>query len=93
MSKQVRVRFAPSPTGPYILASSYRIIQLFVCQKKKWCFFLRIEDTIKRFVPGAEEYHGSSRMVRIAPDETIGKMKIWPIPPKRKKRFVPTICC
>jgi hypothetical protein len=31
---------------------SYRIIQLFVCQKKQWVFFLRIEDTDQnRFVP------------------------------------------
>jgi glutamyl/glutaminyl-tRNA synthetase len=37
MSKQVRVRFAPSPTGPLHIGG-VRIIQLFVCQKKQWGF-------------------------------------------------------
>jgi hypothetical protein len=29
----------------------------------------------------------------IAPDETIGKNENLALPSKRKKRFVPTICC
>jgi hypothetical protein len=77
------VRFAPSPTGPYILAAfvHYSII----CLPKKQCDFLpKIEDTDQNDLFRCRRiYHGSSRMVRIAPDETIGKMKIWL--PKRKK--------
>jgi glutamyl-tRNA synthetase len=54
MSKQVRVRFAPSPTDLYILAEfcTYSII----CLPRK-ITFSRIEDTDQnRFVPGAETY-------------------------------------
>jgi glutamyl-tRNA synthetase len=71
MSKQVRVRFAPSPTGPLHIGG-VRIIQLFVCQKKQWVFFLRIEDTDQnRFVPGAEEYIMEALEWLGIPDETI----------------------
>jgi glutamyl-tRNA synthetase len=75
MSKQVRVRFAPSPTGPYILAAFVPHYSIICLPKKTMVFFLRIEDTDQnRFVPGAEEYIMEAlRMVRIAPDETIGK--------------------
>jgi hypothetical protein len=42
--------------------------------KKQWYFLPEIEYRPKSFVPGAEEYM-EAWMVRIAPDETIGKMK------------------
>ena len=51
----VRVRFAPSPTGPCILVCAYRALHLFA--KKHEVFLSCVEDTDQnRYVPGAEEY-------------------------------------
>ena len=76
MSKQVRVRFAPSPTGPlHIGGVRTALFNYLFAKKNKGVFFLRIEDTDQnRFVPGAEEYVMESlEWLGIAPDETIGK--------------------
>ena len=76
MSKQVRVRFAPSPTGPlHIGGVRTALFNYLFAKKNKGVFFLRIEDTDQnRFVPGAEEYIMESlEWLGIAPDETIGK--------------------
>ncbi len=58
MSKQVRVRFAPSPTGPlHIGGVSTALFNYLFAKKNNGVFYLRIEDTDQnRFVPGAEEY-------------------------------------
>ncbi len=76
MSKQVRVRFAPSPTGPlHIGGVRTALFNYLFAKKNKGVFFLRIEDTDQnRFVPGAEEYIMEAlEWLGIAPDETIGK--------------------
>jgi len=76
MSKQVRVRFAPSPTGPlHIGGVRTALFNYLFARKKNGVFFLRIEDTDQnRFVPGAEEYIMEAlEWLGIAPDETIGK--------------------
>lgn len=58
MEKQVRVRFAPSPTGPLHLGGVRTALYNYLYAKKLGgkCI-LRIEDTDQsRFYPGAEEY-------------------------------------
>ncbi len=58
MSKPVRVRFAPSPTGPLHMGGVRTALYNYLFAKKfQGKFILRIEDTDQtRFVPGAEEY-------------------------------------
>ena len=58
MSKQVRVRFAPSPTGPlHIGGVRTALFNYLFAKKHGGVFYLRIEDTDQnRYVPGAEEY-------------------------------------
>ncbi|AWG20846.1 glutamate--tRNA ligase [Flavobacterium faecale] len=76
MSKQVRVRFAPSPTGPlHIGGVRTALFNYLFAKKNGGTFFLRIEDTDQnRFVPGAEEYIMEAlEWLGITPDETIGK--------------------
>lgn len=76
MSKQVRVRFAPSPTGPlHIGGVRTALFNYLFAKKNNGVFFLRIEDTDQnRYVPGAEEYIMEAlKWLGIAPDETIGK--------------------
>lgn len=55
---QVRVRFAPSPTGPlHIGGVRTALYNYLFASKNNGTFILRIEDTDQvRFVPGAEEY-------------------------------------
>ena len=54
----IRVRFAPSPTGPLHLGGVRTALYNYLFAKKnKGTFILRIEDTDQnRFVPGAEKY-------------------------------------
>ena len=54
----VRVRFAPSPTGPLHIGGVRTALYNYLFAKKnKGTFILRIEDTDQtRYVPGAEEY-------------------------------------
>jgi len=76
MSKQVRVRFAPSPTGPlHIGGVRTALFNYLFAKKNNGVFYLRIEDTDQnRFVPGAEAYIIEAlEWLGIAPDETIGK--------------------
>ncbi|MBS5980409.1 glutamate--tRNA ligase [Dysgonomonas sp. Marseille-Q5470] len=58
MSQKVRVRFAPSPTGPLHIGGVRTALYNYLFAKKNnGDFILRIEDTdSQRFVPGAEEY-------------------------------------
>ena len=58
MSKKVRVRFAPSPTGPLHMGGVRTALYNYLFAKKNnGDFLLRLEDTDeKRFVPGAKEY-------------------------------------
>ncbi|SDG76310.1 glutamate--tRNA ligase [Winogradskyella thalassocola] len=58
MSKNVRVRFAPSPTGPlHIGGVRTALFNYLFAKKHGGDFVLRIEDTDQnRYVEGAEEY-------------------------------------
>jgi glutamyl-tRNA synthetase len=58
MSQKVRVRFAPSPTGPlHIGGVRTALFNYLFAKKHGGDFLLRIEDTDQnRYVPGAEDY-------------------------------------
>ncbi len=58
MAKAVRVRFAPSPTGPlHIGGVRTALFNYLFAKKHNGTFVLRIEDTdSKRYVEGAEDY-------------------------------------
>ena len=75
MDRKVRVRFAPSPTGPLHIGGVRTALYnyLFARQKGGELIF-RIEDTDStRFVPGAEEYILESfRWLGIKFDEGVG---------------------
>ncbi len=76
MSKQVRVRFAPSPTGAlHIGGVRTALFNYLFAKKNNGVFYLRIEDTDQnRFVEGAEKYIlDALDWLEIAPSETIGK--------------------
>ncbi len=71
----VRVRFAPSPTGPLHIGGVRTALYDYLLAKKHGgSFILRIEDTDqKRFVPGAEEYIIESlKWMGMTPDEGPG---------------------
>ena len=75
MSK-VRVRFAPSPTGPLHIGGVRTALYNFLFAKKNnGQIILRIEDTDQsRFVPGAEDYILESlKWCGITFDESIEK--------------------
>jgi len=71
----VRVRFAPSPTGPLHIGGVRTALYNYLFAKKHGGdFILRIEDTDQgRFVEGAEEYIVESlKWLNICPNEGIG---------------------
>src|SRR5690554_6572432 len=61
-NRKVRVRFAPSPTGPLHMGGvRTALFNYLFARKHGGDFILRIEDTDQnRFVPGAEEYISES---------------------------------
>ncbi|MCH8547014.1 MAG: glutamate--tRNA ligase, partial [Cryomorphaceae bacterium] len=68
----VRVRFAPSPTGPLHMGGVRTALYNYLFAKKHGGqFILRIEDTDQtRYVPGAEDYiQASMEWCGITPDE------------------------
>lgn len=72
----VRVRFAPSPTGPlHIGGVRTALFNYLFAKKHNGTFFLRVEDTDQnRFVEGAEQYiFEALEWLGISPDETVGK--------------------
>lgn len=74
MIKEVRVRFAPSPTGALHIGGVRTALYNYLFAKKnKGKFILRIEDTDQtRFVPGAEDYINETfSWLGIVPDEGI----------------------
>ena len=76
MTKQVRVRFAPSPTGPlHIGGVRTALFNYLFAKKNNGVFYLRIEDTDQnRLVEGAEKYIlDSLEWLGISPDETVAK--------------------
>lgn len=73
--KRIRVRFAPSPTGPLHMGGVRTALYNYLFAKKHGGdFLLRIEDTDQgRFVPGAEEYIIEAlRWCGIEPNEGVG---------------------
>ncbi len=73
--REVRVRFAPSPTGAlHIGGVRTALYNYLLARKNKGTMILRIEDTDQtRYVPGAEEYILESlRWVGIKIDEGVG---------------------
>jgi glutamyl-tRNA synthetase len=90
MSKQVRC-VLHQVTGPLHIGGVRTALFNYLFAKKTMVFF-RLKIQTKTICSRCRRiYHGSIRMVRIAPDETIGKMKNLTLPSK-KERFVPTIC-
>lgn len=74
MKEKVRVRFAPSPTGPlHIGGVRTALFNYLFARHNGGTMILRIEDTdSKRFVPGAEEYINESlRWLGIEIDEGV----------------------
>lgn len=75
MDRRVRVRFAPSPTGPLHMGGVRTALYNYLFAKKhQGDFILRIEDTDQtRYVKGAEEYiQESLKWCGILPDEGQG---------------------
>lgn len=75
MNKKVRVRFAPSPTGPLHIGGVRTALYNFLfARQNKGTFILRIEDTDQsRYVVGAEEYIIESlQWLGIEIDEGVG---------------------
>lgn len=73
-NREVRVRFAPSPTGALHIGGVRTALYNYLFAKKSGGkFILRIEDTDQnRFVPGAEEYIMESlAWCGISPDEGV----------------------
>jgi glutamyl-tRNA synthetase len=73
MNREVRVRFAPSPTGAlHIGGVRTALYNYLFARKTGGKFLLRIEDTDQtRFVPGAEEYiQEALNWLGIDPDES-----------------------
>jgi glutamyl-tRNA synthetase len=73
--KKVRVRFAPSPTGPLHMGGVRTALYNYLFAKKNnGTFILRIEDTDQnRFVEGAQDYIlNSFKWCGITPDEGPG---------------------
>lgn len=76
MLNPIRVRFAPSPTGPlHIGGVRTALFNYLFAKKNNGTFYIRIEDTDQtRFVPGAEAYiFEALHWLGIEPDETVGK--------------------
>jgi len=75
MERKVRVRFAPSPTGPLHMGGvRTALFNYLFARKYNGDFLLRIEDTDQnRYVPGAEEYIIESlKWCGLVPDEGVG---------------------
>lgn len=76
MSRPVRVRFAPSPTGPlHIGGVRTALFNYLFAKKHDGVFYLRIEDTDQnRYVEGAEQYiFEALEWLGISPSETVGR--------------------
>jgi glutamyl-tRNA synthetase len=73
--KKIRLRFAPSPTGPLHMGGVRTALYSYLFAKQQGGdFVLRIEDTDQtRFVPGAEQYIIESlKWCGIEPNEGVG---------------------
>ncbi|MFB9056796.1 glutamate--tRNA ligase [Mariniflexile ostreae] len=80
MTKNVRVRFAPSPTGPlHIGGVRTALFNYLFAKKHNGTFVLRIEDTDQnRYVEGAEQYIiDALNWCGIPYDEGLGKNETY----------------
>ena len=87
MNRKVRVRFAPSPTGPlHIGGVRTALYNYLFARQHGGDMLLRIEDTDSaRFVPGAEDYIVEAlQWLGINIDEGIGAAKEGPHGPYRQ---------
>lgn len=95
MERPVRVRFAPSPTGPlHIGGVRTALYNYLFARRHGGTMILRIEDTdSQRFVPGAEEYILESlKWCGIEIDEGVGVGgPPCAVPPERAARHLPEI--
>ncbi|MEI6752257.1 MAG: glutamate--tRNA ligase [Paludibacter sp.] len=85
--RKVRVRFAPSPTGPLHIGGVRTALYNYLFAKKhNGDMLLRIEDTDSaRFVPGAEEYIVEAlNWLGITIDEGIGARSVGKHAPYRQ---------
>jgi glutamyl-tRNA synthetase len=85
--RKVRVRFAPSPTGPLHIGGVRTALYNYLFAKKHGGdMLLRIEDTDSaRFVPGAEDYIVEAlSWLGIGIDEGIGATTVGPHAPYRQ---------
>jgi len=76
MTKRVRVRFAPSPTGGLHLGGVRTVLYNYLFARQQGGdFIVRIEDTDQsRYVPGAEEYiFNTLQWAGLEPDESPAK--------------------
>lgn len=74
MERKVRVRFAPSPTGPLHIGGVRTALYNYIFARQNGGdMILRIEDTdSRRFVPGAEDYiNDSLKWLGIGIDEGV----------------------
>ena len=96
MLQEVRVRFAPSPTGPlHIGGVRTALFNYLFAKKNKGTFILRIEDTDQnRFVPEAESYiNNSLNWCNIPYDEGPDKPgKYGPYKQSERKEIYATHC-
>ena len=96
MSTQVRVRFAPSPTGAlHIGGVRTALFNYLFAKKNNGVFFLRIEDTDQnRYVAGTEQYIlDALAWLGISPDETINKNeKFGPYRQSERKEIYKKYC-
>ena len=90
--REVRVRFAPSPTGPlHIGGVRTALYNYLFARRHGGKMILRIEDTdSQRFVPGAEDYIIESlKWCGIEIDEGVGTKRCESVSSIRKIIFPP----
>ena len=90
--RKVRVRFAPSPTGPlHIGGVRTALYNYLFARKHNGDMLLRIEDTDSaRFVPGAEAYIVESlQWLGITIDEGVGATSVGNHAPYRQSERKP----
>src|SRR5574344_1793435 len=92
MANKVRVRFAPSPTGPLHMGGvRTALFNYLFARKQGGTFVLRIEDTdTQRFVPGAEKYIIDALLwCGIVPDEGVDESGAVVCEPSRRHPYAP----